>query len=146
MQQLDRFSTLSSRLDEIGITTFVQCLLTVELENQSKLKASDEPELVDRDSLLGQWLEIVLKEGHIEPSQPFVGIRTGWPRRPMFKNSLWTDFYCWCGKHDVEKSLIPTKSEFYGVLDRLFLPEGNKYVFPPLLDCQKAMQGLWRKA
>lgn len=56
--------------------------------------------------LIREWISICLDEGHIQPSQPHVGKLEGWPIRPYFKSSLYTDFECWCLKANISTYLI----------------------------------------
>ena len=88
-----------------------------------------------RESILS-WLEVVVTEGHIEPSQASVGKIVGWPRRPILKRSLWADFMAWGKREELRDFQFPTVGEFYFTLDQVLDPLGSSYSFPCLATCQ----------
>lgn len=105
-------------------------------QNQEK-SISENKEKIFIPTLVKEWLEICLYEGHIEPSQPKVGKIIGWPQRSFLKESLFADLTCFCIKKGISKHYVPSDIAFYGILDLVFDLHGyERYVFPPLDVCQ----------
>lgn len=98
-------------------------------------------DFVQMSSILA-WLAICLSEGHIEASQPCVGRVVGWPLRPFFKNTSYTDFECWSLKQNLSWKEIAKRKTFYSITDKIFISEGDKYHFPPLEECKKKLKSL----
>lgn len=103
---------------------------------------SETSEDFEKMSSILVWLEICLSEGHIEASQPCMGRVVGWPLRPFFKNTLYTDFECWGLKKSLSYKEIAKRKAFYSITDKLFISEGDKYHFPPLEECRKKFKPL----
>ncbi len=122
--------------------------LVTDMKNQAVTPVSIKPSRVSRMSrekndgldkiqrLAIEWLEIVLKEGHIEPSQPCVGRVIGWPSRRFRIQSLVIDFTCWCRRHKNESGFQDTEA-FIRLLDLIFIRNGEAYDFPPLEECRQ---------
>ncbi len=90
-------------------------------------------------ALIFSWLQVVVEEGHIEPSQPCIGKILGWPHRKFARESLFVDFHLWCHKKGVEKWHIPTRREFFYLANEVFIREANKYAFPSQEVCQSKL-------
>lgn len=86
--------------------------------------------------LVIEWLQIVIDEGHIEPSQPFIGRIVGWPVRSLFIDSLYVDFVVWCRKREKRDWNIPEPSLFFALLNHVLIRVKEKYEFPPLNICR----------
>lgn len=139
-QTLGRFGrlrkTLSEEKNKIKTPTSQEAL--VFKNNEEEVAASSgTSEDFEQISQAIEWLTICLSEGHIEPSQPCVGRIIGWPLRPFFKNSLYVDFEVWCFKKNFSKKDIVRREAFYQLVDKLFIPDGDKYRFPSLEECRK---------
>jgi hypothetical protein len=92
-----------------------------------------------------EWLQIVVEEGHIEPSQPCVGRILGWPLRSFHINSLRVDFLVWCRKKEVPQFHIADSQLFFSLLDEVFDRKGERYEFPSLVMCRGKFSELRRK-
>jgi hypothetical protein len=95
-------------------------------------------------NLILEWLQIVVIEGHIEPSQPSVGKIVGWPGRAVLFKTLFTDFTLWCKRQGISDWQIPRKELFGSLLDEVFCrnSQGNKYDFPPRSSCLEKLSKL----
>ena len=80
--------------------------------------------------LVWEWFQIALDEGHVEPSQPVVGLIVGWPMRSFTENSLLVDFRCLC----MQKGFVETDRErdkgFQQILERVFDVDEGRVTFP----------------
>lgn len=140
LQTLGRFGrlrkTLSEEKNTINTPTSNETL--VFKSNEDEVAASSgTSEDFEQISQVVEWLVICLSEGHIEPSQQCVGMIVGWPLRPFFKNSLWIDFEVWCFKKNFSKRDMIRRESFYHLLDKIFISDGDKYLFPSLEECRK---------
>ena len=96
--------------------------------------------------LIFDWIDICLKEGHMQPSQLNVGRLEGWPKRSYFKNSLYVDFDCWCLQAGIPPYLIPSKKLFYQGTDAIFdTVDGDRYQFPDLMICREKFSQLYKE-
>jgi len=123
-KKLDQFATLASRIEIRGVTPFSpegHTCHSIHTEINDKVNYS-----------ILEWLNIALSEEHVEPSQPSVGRKVGWPCRPLPTQSLWIDFACWCRKKQLSAEKIPDKRDFFELLDRMFVRKVDKYEFPSL--------------
>ncbi len=141
MLRLDKFATLATRLDFISVTTNPlgchachagHANIMDELAN-----SFEKQELVGKRACF-QWLNIVMDEGHLEPSQSWVGKTVGWPKRKIPIISLWVDFCCWAQMQKIGDEEMPEAYFFYELLDRLFIRHDDKYEFPALEKCREA--------
>ncbi len=92
-----------------------------------------------------EWLQIAIREGHIEPSQPCVGRIFGWPELSKCRRTLWSDFILWCRKRELSPMQIADSHLFFSVLDRIFERRSDHYEFPPLDVCQNKYSELKRE-
>lgn len=90
------------------------------------------------------WLQVVVDEGHIEPSQPSVGRILEWPQRSFEINSLQVDFVLWCRKKGLGEMRIADSDLFYSILDKIFRRKGDRYEFPDLPTCRTKYSELRR--
>lgn len=139
LERLDRFATLATRLDFIDVTPNpLRCHVchVCHKNKQDTLVSNSVSQVFIGKSSCFQWLKIVMDEGHLEPSQPYVGKTLGWPERRISIKSLWIDFCSWFQKqHRIDE--IPEEYCFYELLDHLFIRHDDKYEFPPLDQCQR---------
>lgn len=144
--------------------TSATCLTLLERMRQKRLGDSDE---IDKESmsspfatqdiqeettslqisqLVLNWIDICLKEGHMQPSQASVGRLEGWPIRSYFKNSLYVDFDCWCLKAGIPRYLIPSRELFYQGTNAIFDAfDDNRYQFPDLMICREKFSQLCKE-
>ena len=101
----------------------------------------------DRKEIVRNWIEIMLKEGHIEVSQPYVGRIIGWPERSHSINSLYNDFLLWSRGTCVKGERAPTRGVFCSMLDQILLRRGDAYKFPPVAEAREKFavlkEGVW---
>lgn len=136
---LNQFATLATRLDSLNVTRLpFECHVchVCHLKYESKSENSTVNQTIFSLAVF-RWLTFVIEEGHIEPSQPSVGQRLGWPQRLVAIKSLWIDFCCWCSKQKVPSLEMPDEWEFYELLDHLFIRHRDKYEFPALTHCRE---------
>lgn len=140
-QILGRFGRLRQTLseDKIKLKPPDSQGTTVAFKTNQEMVAT--PSVTSEDfeqmSSILAWLSICLSEGHIEASQPCVGRVVGWPQRPIFKNTLYTDFECWGLKKNLSYKEVAKRKTFYAITDKIFISEGDKYHVPPLEECKK---------
>lgn len=87
--------------------------------------------------LVMDWIQIVVDEGHIEPSQLFVGRIVGWPIRSFSIHSLYVDFIAWCLKKGITERNIPERSLYFALLNNVLVRTGDRYNFPVLSICRE---------
>lgn len=148
-QMLGRFGRLRQALSEEKNKIKVpDSQETIAFKSNQKAVAtpSETSEDFEQMTLVLEWLEICLSEGHIEASQPSVGRVVGWPLRPFFKNTLYTDFECWVLKKNLSYKEIANRKTFYSITDRIFISDGDKYHFPPLEECKKKFNPIIEEA
>lgn len=139
--RLDKFATLATRLDFLGVTTNP---LGCHACNACHANKKDELAYsLEKQELVGirtcfQWLKIMMDEGHLEPSQSWAGKAVGWPKRKIPKISLWVDFCCWVRKQQIGAEEMPEEYFFYELLNYLFIRHDDKYEFPALEKCREA--------
>lgn len=140
-QNLGRFGRLQQTLFDKTKRENKQILSTdtanISCNTKVSIHLSETSEPNKKEFLVLEWMKICLEEGHIEPSQPIVGRLYGWPLRPFFCNSLFTDFECWCAKNGISSNKKPEREEFYFIADSIFVRKGDKYHFPPLEECRQ---------
>lgn len=92
----------------------------------------------DRESskLVLEWLQVVLDEGHIEPSQSITGRVVGWPSRNFSIESLFVNFDLWCRQRGMLRWSIPERRLFFSILDEVFDRRKSEYAFPSLSNCR----------
>ena len=99
-------------------------------------------------SLIFDWAQIVIEEGHVEVSQPSVGGALqktyGWRSGPFQVKSLFNDFCLWCQEQGMSEDDIPLKSEFCALIDNLFDRE-DRYWFPQQETCRERLAKLRSK-
>ena len=88
------------------------------------------------------WLQIALKEGHMEPSQPDVGRILGWPQRSFAASSLRADFVLWCRRKGLKQLCVADSQLFFSLLDRVFYRQGSRYEFPDVEICRERFSEL----
>jgi len=138
---LDRFATLVTRLDFLDVTTNplgCHACHPCHVNNDDKLVSSFDSQVLRGKKACIEWLKIVMEEGHLEPSQSWVGKAVGWPKRNMPIKSLWTDFCIWFRKQEITDEEMPEEYYFYELLDHLFIRQDDKYEFPILEKCRDA--------
>jgi len=113
------FSTLSTVLQNASVEncSISVTLIPSDLDNiprfpqipQHKVNTSvgsEKLSLINSKVIL-EWLQIVVVEGHIEPSQPSIGRIVGWPKRTFSCNALFIDFTLWCRIQGIPNWKIP---------------------------------------
>jgi hypothetical protein len=88
------------------------------------------------------WLQIVLEEGHMEPSQPDVGRILGRPQRSFAPSSLRADFVLWCRRKGLKQLCVADSQLFFLLLDRVFYRQGSRYEFPDVEICRERFSEL----
>lgn len=142
---LAQFATLATRLDRVCVTTNVSVSHTCHAcytMNKDKLTESFDELTINHDNPILSWLAIAIEEGHLEPSQPFIGRLIGWPQREIGIYSLWVEFISWCYKQHIPKKTIPDQSNMCRILDKVFIRKSNKYLVPPLVQCRTNFNNL----
>lgn len=138
--RLDKFATLATRLDFLGVTTNSlechPCHVCHIIKQEESTSSSEKQRSIGKEICL-QWLQIGIDEGHLEPSQPWVGKMVGWPKRKIPIVSLWVEFCCWTRKEQVGAEEMPEEHFFYGLLNHLFIRHDDMYEFPALEKCRE---------
>lgn len=145
---LDKFATLATRLDFLGVTTNPlgchPCHVCHINKKDELASCLENQELVGK-SVCFQWLKIAIEEGHLEPSQSCLGKAVGWPKRKIPIISLWVDFCCWARKLQIGTEDMPEAYFFYELLNHLFIRHDDMYEFPTLEECREAFTLLRRQ-
>ena len=83
------------------------------------------------------WFEVALVEGHIEPSQPYIGQCIGWPLRVYNIRSLIIDFQGWCLDRGFKLVDRERDEVFSLICKKIFSVDKDKVDFPSLNECRK---------
>lgn len=148
LAKLDTFATLATRLDSLDVAPItLECHTCHTCHIHKQHEASNSSQYQQSNSLnsLFDWLNIMLNEGHMEPSQPSVGRFVGWPKRSLPCVSLWVDFKAWAKKMRLPWGDTPDELAFHEILSQIFIPAGDRYEFPPLETCRETFRLLKEK-
>ncbi len=144
--RLKQLATLATRLHFTGVTEVSLDSHNCHIRHKASEDSAEKTALAVPvgASAIWEWLSIVAKEGHIEPSQPCVGRVIGWPSRPISVRSLWVEFVCWCRRNNVTLEQRPLEADFHQILVGLFARQEDHYEIPDLTIFEKDItnQGL----
>jgi hypothetical protein len=145
IQLLSYFSTLSTKLKRSYVED-EHPLKSLNINNLSYIPQFPQIPHYQNGQLSSvfDWLQIVLDEGHIEPSQPCIGRLLGWPTRSFSTRSLWIDFDLFCRKKEIPPAHIADSLLFFSLLSEIFNRIDERYEFPPLLICREKFLNLRR--
>lgn len=131
------FSTLSTFLKNMSVEDFTSYNQLIPSDIGEIPRIPHVPQAKEEDmNLLVDWMQVVIDEGHIEPSQPVIGRYLGWPIRSFHIRSLYVDFFVWCSQQGMEETNIPDQSICTSFFDKVFTRLGERYEFPPLQSCR----------
>lgn len=131
------FSTLSTILKNMSVEDITGDNQLVLSDIREIPRIPHVPQVRKEDTdLLVDWMLVVIDEGHIEPSQSFIGRYLGWPTRSFHIESLYVDFFAWCRQKGIEETSIPDQSICVSFFDKVFTRHGERYEFPPLHYCR----------